>query len=191
VGLDELRKGMLEKAREEARALAREAEAEASSLTNKAKEQRSEILANAKREAKELIDAERNEAIANAHLEAKRELAKAKGELVDSVEKKVWSELLKVRSKKSSYSKLLHKLIDQGKRMLEGGTPIVYVRAEDRKLLKDLKGARLADKSIDCSGGAIITSADGRVRIDNTLEALFEEKQDAMRIEIRNAVLKK
>ncbi len=131
------------------------------------------------------------EAIANAHLEAKRELAKAKGELVDSVEKQVWAELLKVRKNKDAYAKLLHKLISTGAKALGSGDAIVYVRAEDRSLVGDLKDAKLARESVVCSGGAIITSADGRVRIDNTLEALLEEKRDAMRIEIRGALLKK
>ena len=188
--MDELRKGLLDKARDEARAIAREAEGEASSLLRTANEHGNGILEAARLEAKELAKAERNEAIANAHLEAKRELAKAKGALVDSVERLVWAELLRASKGKVAYAKLLHKLIDGGRKALGGDEAIAHVRAEDRKLVGELKGVKLAREDIDCSGGAVVTSADGRVRIDNTFEALFEEKQDAMRIEIRNAVLK-
>jgi len=211
MGLEELRKGVLEKAQEEARALAHEADAEAAGLMAKAEGQRKELLDAASREAKEMVEAERGEAIANAHLEAKRELAKAKEELVASVEEQIWKELLAVRKNKKEYAALLHKLIEKGRKALQdesGGEVLAYLNSEDKKLVGELKasippkrndapfpegkwGVKLAREAIECAGGAVVTSADGRVRIDNTLEAIFAEKRDAMRIEIQKAVLEK
>jgi V/A-type H+-transporting ATPase subunit E len=192
MGLEELRKGVLDKAQEEARAQARDADAEAAGLMAKAEAQRKELLDAASREAKEMVEAERGEAIANAHLEAKRELAKAKEELVASVEERVWKELLAVRKNKKEYAALLHKLIEKGRKALQeesAGEVLAYLNADDKKLVLEIKGVKLARETIECAGGAVVTSADGRVRIDNTLEALFAEKRDAMRIEIQKAVL--
>ena len=189
MGLDELRKGVLDRAREEARAVAKEAEAEASAMLEKAREQRRELMEAARREARELVEAERSEAVANARLEAKRELAKAREELVASVERQVWKELLKARRGRRKYAKLLHSLIEGGRKALGGGGALVYVNAQDRKLVGELRDAKLAREHLQCSGGAVVTSEDGRVRIDNTLEALFAEKADRMRIEIQKAVL--
>ncbi|VVC04633.1 V-type ATP synthase subunit E [Candidatus Burarchaeum australiense] len=193
MGLDELRKGVLEKARDEARTVEKSADAEASSLVSKAEAQRKEILEAAKREAASLVQTERDEAVANAHLETKREMAKAREELVASIETDVWEELLKARKDKKAYAELLHSLIAKGRKLLadEGPEVVVYARAEDAKLLGELKGAKLAREPIECSGGVVITSADGRVRVDNTFEALFAEKRDELRIEIQHAVLKK
>ena len=195
MGLEELRKGVLDKAQEEARALARETEAEAGALMQKAEAQRKELLDAAGHEAREMVESEKGEAIANANLEAKRELAKAREELVASVEEQAWKELLSVRKNKKEYAALLHKLIDKGRKALHdesaGGDVLAYVNAEDAKLVGELKGAKLAGDAIECAGGAVVTSADGRVRIDNTLEAIFAEKRDAMRIAIQKEILAK
>src|SRR3989338_6980541 len=175
MGLEELRKGVLDKAQEEARALARETEAEAGALMQKAEAQRKELLEAAGHEAREMVESEKGEAIANANLEAKRELAKAREELVASVEEQAWKELLSVRKNKKEYAALLHKLIDKGRKALHdesaGGDVLAYVNAEDAKLVGELKGAKLAGDAIECAGGAVVTSADGRVRIDNTPSA--------------------
>jgi len=189
VGLDELIKGVVDKAREEARAVAKDAEAEAGKMTEKARAQRKEIMDAARREAKEMAEAEHSEAVANARLEAKRERSKAREELVASVEKQVWKELLDARKSKTRYTALLHSLISKGVKALGTSDAVVYVNSQDHKLVGEVKGATVAREPIECAGGVVITSADGSVRVDSTFEALFAEKTDQARIEIQKAVL--
>jgi len=68
---------------------------------------------------------------------------------------------------------------------------VVYVNSEDSKLAKKMKGVKLAGSAIECAGGAIVTTQDGRIRIDNTFEANFEERKDEMRKHIFDLLFKK
>ena len=188
MGLDELREGILEKAREKAREVAKAQDREMSKILAEAEAHRKQLLEKGRAEAKQLAEEERHEAIANAHLEAKRERANARDEFVVDVEAEVRREFLR-EARGKHYEEHLKKLVEKAHREL-GGEVVVHLAKEDRKLLGEMKGVRVAEKPLDAEGGALIVSADGRVSMNATLEALFEERRDRVRQEIQKALLK-
>jgi vacuolar-type H+-ATPase subunit E/Vma4 len=188
MGLDELREGILEKAREKARDVSKAQDRELAKLLADAEAQRKQLLEKGRAEAKQLSAEERREAVANAHLEAKREMAKARDEYVVNVEADVRSEFLK-EARGKQYPENLRKLVEKARREL-GGEVTVHLAKEDRKLLGEMKGVHVAEKPLDVEGGALIVSADGRVSVNATLEALFEERRDRVRQEINKTLLK-
>lgn len=186
MGLDELREGILEKARQGARTVARDEHDEATRILSDAEAQRKKLLDGARAEASRISAEESREMVANARLEAKRELAKARDDLVAGVEADVKAEFFKA-ARGRDYEKLLRKLVESARRDI-GTDVVVHAAKQDAKLLQGMKGVRVAEKPHECEGGALVVSEDGRVRIDATLEALFQERRDRVRQEISRAV---
>ena len=186
MGLEELREGILEKARADARRLESEAKAEAELVLSDARGQVKQILEKARGEAGQMVEAERSEAVANAHLENKREMAKARDELLSKAVKDVWHDFVK-RARHSDYDKLLHKLVREGVKEV-GGDAVVITNKGDARLVE---GFNFSKQHGEFEGGAIITSEDGRIRVDSTLEALFAQAEDDVRVELYHELFKK
>jgi vacuolar-type H+-ATPase subunit E/Vma4 len=58
---------------------------------------------------------------------------------------------------------------------------VVFVRDEDRPLVQ---GYRLAKLPSEFSGGAIIETSDGKIRVNKTLEEVFSQKKSEIRKQI-------
>jgi len=116
-------------------------------------------------------------------------LSEAKEENSAKVLDDIWKRLVQTREGKM-YEEILKRMIEEGVNGI-GARALVYVNSEDMKLAKKLKGVKVADSAIDCAGGAIVTTPNGRIRIDNTFEANFEERKDEMRKSIFDLLFKK
>ena len=64
-------------------------------------------------------------------------------------------------------------LIEEGMKALGIKEALISVRKQDAPIAKKYGKVR----EIDCIGGAIIASPDGRMRIDSTFEALIEKRR--------------
>ncbi len=181
--LDELREEILEKAKKDTYEILKEADSEAKKLLLEAKSESDGLVDKAREEAGKVIEREKSERLSAARLEAKMILADAREEMIKAVEDEVWSRLEKIH-KSRDYEKLLEKWILEGVSAI-GGEAIVYANKQDSKLVKKIvegmRGAAAANDSIDCAGGVLVTSGDGRVRVDATFSALFEEHNEFMR----------
>jgi len=189
LGIEELKKEIIAKANENARRIDEEAENEARSLLNEAKRRGEEIMKQAREEAGRTLEKEDNERMSSLRLRMKGILSEAKEENSSKVLGDVWKMLIQTRDRKA-YEKILERMIEEGVRGI-GSDAVVYVNSEDRKLARKMKGFKLADSAIECAGGAIVTTPDGRIRIDNTFEANFEERKDEMRKHIFDLLFKK
>jgi len=158
-------------------------------LLNEAKKKREEIVKQAKEEVDKTLAKEKNERLSSLRLRMKGILSEAKEESSSEVLDDIWKMLVQIRKGKM-YEKILKSMIEEGVNGIGAGA-LVYVNSEDRELAKKLKGVKIADSAIDCAGGAIVTASDGRIRIDNTFEANFEERKDGMRKEVFDLLFKK
>jgi len=77
------------------------------------------------------------------------------------------------------YSKFLTQRVKEGLEELSVSNPVVHVCKGDKKFLKGIK-AKVAE-DLSGMGGAVIESADGTVRVDCSLETLFEDKRELLR----------
>lgn len=190
--LDALREEILEKAKKESYEVLREADSEAKKILLNAKNEREQAVAKAREEAEKVIEREKSERLSAARLEAKMILAEAREEAIKAVEDEVWNKMEKLR-KGRDYAKLMEKWIREGANAI-GGEAIVYSNKGDAKLVKkiveEIRGASAASEPIDCAGGVLVTSKDGRVRADATFSALFEENEEFMRRTAYNELFK-
>ena len=184
MGLDKLKSEILEKSRSESQQLVHEAHAEAKRLLDDADERRQLDVVTAKKDAQEVVARERTERLSQARLQAKMLKADAVEELLGKVDDEVWKELGRL-PKSKEYPEYFEKLLLEGVKEI-GEKALVHVCERDEALAKKVLakhdvGAKLAPKPLECMGGVLVTSPDGRVRADNTLEARFNELKDERR----------
>lgn len=186
MGIEKLTTSLREEAQREAQAIIRDAESSVERMVSESNAKRVVLLKHAEEEARLLIDEERKERVAWARLEAKRILTEAKEDMIREVLNDFFALLKSVR-KQPSYKEFLRKIVSKATEELkaQAGDVIVYCTKEDKALLPDTKAKVVP--TLDSFGGAIVESADGAIRVDLTLESLFENKRD----ELRSLIYKK
>ena len=166
--------------------LKRKSDLEAAKLSEAEKEEIAKIREEAKGQIRKIMDEAREDAktisekermrISAANLTAKRIVQDAKYELVKKVLEELGKEIGK-EAKGQEYEKLLEKLIKEAKKGIDGEC-VLHVREKDFATAK--KFGEVAKKPIETSGGVKAVSADGRITIDNTFEALLDEKKEML-----------
>lgn len=154
------------------------AEAEKVKLLHEAEAERQRILDSAKDTVKKVIEAERSERLTSAQLKAKRLLSETREVIVNEAIIEIWKHFKEIRES-ANYKDLLEKLAKSGLKDL-GSSAKIYANESDHKLLKSF-AKNLADEPIHCAGGAIIASSDDKIRINSTLEEIFEQKREEIR----------
>lgn len=158
------RKNRLDAAKAEAADLVKKAEIEADVLLEQAKNR-------AQDEAKSL-----QSRLSAARLEGKKILAEAKDALVAYELASARKSVLSFVSDKR-YPSWLKKSVEAGLNQMGKGAK-VRVRKKDLPLLK--KWGMDAEET-DCAGGCIVTSPDGRIRVNATLDSVFESRIETLR----------
>jgi vacuolar-type H+-ATPase subunit E/Vma4 len=178
LGLSQLKNELIGDAKSEAKKIAQETEKEKKEILKEADKQKQGVLEQAAEEANAMVEDEKREQYAAIQLKAKRLVSEAKENTVNQNMDKVWKEFAKA-GKEANYASLMQKLIRQGLESL-GEQAVVQVNSKDKSLAG--KYAKNVSKTAaDISGGAIISSADGRIVINNSLEALFDEHKEEIR----------
>jgi vacuolar-type H+-ATPase subunit E/Vma4 len=168
---------ILNKARSEAARIESDAEEKGAKILAEAKDKRKDALERAKNEAEAVAANEKNEKIAAAHLEAKRIVSHAKeGAIAASLSEVLEGTKL---SREKDYKQLLKELIAQGVAEI-GKDAIVKTNKGDQKLAHSL-GFKVDEDAVDCIGGAVISSPDGKVVFNNTFEAKFLLSKERLR----------
>ena len=132
-----------------------------------------------------MVAAEKNERISAAKLKAKKIVSDATNKTIDFAMEKIWLEFVKLPSK-DEYETILKSLITSAEKEL--GSGVVHVNANDFRLAKKIS-KNVSEKPADISGGAIITSKNGKILIDNSLESIFDSKRDDVRKIIFSEIL--
>ena len=99
---------------------------------------------------------------------------------------------LKEFAKSTAYKDFLSKMVKDGVAKI-GASSVVEVNAADKKLLGTTKSSEylISALPIDCIGGAIISSKDGKRRVDNTIESIFGERKEDLRLKLSEQVFGK
>src|SRR3989344_5872385 len=129
--LENVKKGLMNEAKAEAKTIRENAEKDSAAALASANEKAKSMAAVARQRASELVEAERNERISAAKLKATKILSDARNRVVDGTSQQVWSEFVKVRET-SQYEKMLKGLVGQAEKEL-GEKSIVYVNESDMK----------------------------------------------------------
>lgn len=181
MGLEEIVKRIDEDAAQQSSKIVAEAEAESSKMIAEAKSKAESITASAKSKAEKEAKDERMRSIASAHLAAKRDLLQAREDVLRRYEAQIMDSVDEF-VKSDDYSKFLLKAIADGVSKI-GKDGVIQVNSKDRALLKGKKlDGKVSSDSIECRGGAIVTSPDGRRRVDNTIESYLRDRSDRVRL---------
>lgn len=176
--LERVSKAILERARKEAEAILENARKEAEEIINKAKLKRkkeyekesSKVIGAAKRKARAII--------VQAILRTRKKIAKTKYDIIKNIveeAKKVLGE------RKFDVEKSLRNLLLETIHTIPSEKILIHVNPNDVKVIKKIVEKEnlrnrvekiLADKSI--SGGVVVSSVDGKFRVDNSYEARLE-----------------
>lgn len=175
MALENLRKSLVQEAEVQARKLIDEARKRAEKVTDEAMEKAAKARKESREKADALAEAESNERISSAELKGKRLIAEAMDRKMQEAMEKVWQEFAKT-PKSGGYEKILRTLISDAEKEL-GAKSVVHVNAQDAKLARKIS-KNVAAKPADMTGGAVVTTADGRISIDNSLESIFEQRRE-------------
>jgi len=181
MGFEELAHELEKHSEAEGRKIVGAAEKAAEKSVEAANEKAAESLRAAKKEAAEFAEQESAERLTSAKLEAKKIVDEARDDSVEEALAQVWVQFKSDSLKKPAYSALFSRLLKEGMSELGRSEAVAYVRDEDRQLVSGMKIARVPS---EYSGGLILESADGKVRVNKTLEEEFACKREALRKEI-------
>jgi len=149
------------------------------------------------RSAKSQADAERNRRISQAKQQARLLYLAEKNKVVRDVLNDLRSKLVRFAQDDPSYSQFLLKSIARGLEAMPSGAVRIALSERDCTRFKGTKmfeealaatrtprKAVLSDKPIARTGGATVTSEDGKIRADCTLEARLELMEPQLLAEI-------
>jgi vacuolar-type H+-ATPase subunit E/Vma4 len=176
--ISRLTSGILEEARAEAKAITGEAMDGKRKLLAEEKRKASLLLEGAESEAGRFVAAQERERIAWAKLEAKKLSGEAREAIVREAMDGLYKEFASFR-KSGKYPAFLKARVADALEELSVPNPAVHVCKGDSTILGSV-GAQVVE-DLPGMGGAIVESKDGSVRVDYTLETLFEEKREFLR----------
>ena len=117
----------------------------------------------------------RNKALLVVQESAEKVLEKAKEKIANT-------------ERNSDYSNLISKLLAEATSALGTSEVIVYTNSKDKDVVQSavssISGAELSSDLIDCMGGVKVTSKDGSMSFDNTMDARIELLKPLIRKDI-------
>ena len=141
------------------------------------------IINDGKKEADKL----EKQIIGSSDLEARNKQLLLVEESVNKVFDKALEEIRNVE-KDTQYSNMILNMITEGTKILGTSDVLIYTNSQDRDIVQQtlsaFSGAELATDPIECLGGVKISSKDGTMTFDNTIDARVERMKPLIRKEI-------
>ena len=174
-----------------------DAKAEAAVILSDARKQAARIVSQAKADAAEIERSEAERAKKDAErilrssslgkIEAELARSLIEMELYTQVAKKVREKLGAQYREKKAYERYVRKAVEKGRDFV-GDDYEICANKRDSAVAR--KYGALAKDGIDCDGGIIVASADGRIRADSTFDAVFSEREQEVISEARRMMKK-
>jgi V/A-type H+/Na+-transporting ATPase subunit E len=181
MGIEKLKGSLLAEAQEDANKILASAHVQAKIIADEEHAKCSVISKEAEADVERLVVEQRNERLAWARLESRRILAEAREDAIKGVIDDFFGQLKGTR-KSQQYRKFMASAVAKAAKELGAGVTVHIVKG-DKSLLPALKDAKVID-DLKGLGGAIIESADGKFRIDLTLESLLDSRRDDVRKQV-------
>jgi vacuolar-type H+-ATPase subunit E/Vma4 len=184
---ENLLKSVEESAQEKERELREKAQSAVQLISEDTKNQSAAIQQSLLAEAKKAATIEKNKRIYLTKGENKENLIKTKEAIFSTAFGDAEQRLSHVR-KDPKYPDILKNLTREAVGALGGETFRIHIDKRDEKLIKKilselhLSGEVIAD--LQCSGGLVVTTQNGSVKISNTLESRLERVKEQKKLEI-------
>ena len=146
-------------------------------------EEYEKIISDGKKEADKI----EKQIVGSADLQARNKALLIVQESADKVLEKA-KEKISNMDRNSEYSSLITKLLTEATSALDTSDVIVYTNSKDKDVVQsavsNISGAELSNDLIDCMGGVKVTSKDGSMSFDNTIDARIELLKPLIRKDI-------
>ena len=146
-------------------------------------EEYEKIIADGKKEADKI----EKQIIGSADLQSRNKTLLIVQESTDKVLEKA-KEKISNMDRNSEYSSLIAKLLTEATSALDTSDVIVFTNSKDKDVVQsavsNISGAELSNDTIDCMGGVKVTSKDGSMSFDNTIDARIELLKPLIRKDI-------
>ena len=146
-------------------------------------EEYEKIISDGKKEADKI----EKQIVGSADLEARNKSLLIVQESTDKVLEKAKAKIVNME-RNSEYSNLITKLLTEATSALNTSDVIVHTNSKDKDVVQsaisNISGAELSNDSIDCMGGVKVTSKDGSMSFDNTIDAKIELLKPLIRKDI-------
>ena len=146
-------------------------------------EEYEKIIADGKKEADKI----EKQIIGSADLQSRNKTLLIVQESTDKVLEKA-KEKISNMDRNSEYSSLITKLLTEATSALDTSDVIVFTNSKDKDVVQsavsNISGAELSNDTIDCMGGVKVTSKDGSMSFDNTIDARIELLKPLIRKDI-------
>ena len=146
-------------------------------------EEYEKIISDGKKEADKI----EKQIVGSADLEARNKSLLIVQESADKVLEKA-KEKISNMDRNSEYSTLITKLLTEATSALDTSDVIVFTNSKDKDIVQsavsNISGAELSNDLIDCMGGVKVTSKDGSMSFDNTIDARIELLKPLIRKDI-------
>ena len=146
-------------------------------------EEYEKIISDGKKEADKI----EKQIVGSADLQSRNKSLLIVQESTDKVLEKA-KEKISNMDRNSEYSSLITKLLTEATSALDTSDVIVFTNSKDKDVVQsavsNISGAELSNDLIDCMGGVKVTSKDGSMSFDNTLDARIELLKPLIRKDI-------
>ena len=146
-------------------------------------EEYEKIISDGKKEADKI----EKQIVGSADLEARNKSLLIVQESTEKVLEKAKEKIANME-RNSEYSSLITKLLTEATSALNTSDVIVYTNSKDKDVVQsavsNISGAELSNDLIDCMGGVKVTSKDGSMSFDNTIDARIELLKPLIRKDI-------
>jgi V/A-type H+-transporting ATPase subunit E len=185
--LEEILERILKDTEREEQAIISRGQDEANAILEEARNRSEQIKSDYQARAQEDAEREKRQKISSATLEGRSYLEQQREVIEDSYLDALKSRLVEIR-KTDQYLDFIQREIEKARKVL-GRDSIIYVDATDSERLrgKGYNALSISDK-IDQLGGAVVTSADGKMIISLTLSEILRKRNDAIRKIVRDYI---
>lgn len=195
MGVEELRREILEEAERKVSEIIAEARAEAERIIAEAERKAGGIKSARESEVRRRMEEKLRSELSLARIEGKKLLVNTRWELVDEVFKKAWDRLLEFRKSDRYFDEFLPRMIVYGASSMGVEEVKLHLNREDTKRVKGIIGrlarnvARhsgksiklsISDKPINIRGGVLISDLDERVYFNASFDALFNRAREEL-----------
>ena len=146
-------------------------------------EEYEKIMSDGKKEADKIA----KQIVGSADLATRNNALLLVQESADKVLEKA-KEKIQNMDRNSEYSSLITKLLTEATEALNTSEVIVFTNSKDKEVVQSavssLSGAEMSNDTIDCMGGVKVTSKDGSMSFDNTIDARIELLKPLIRKDI-------
>lgn len=137
-----------------------------------------------KEEGNKRITIMRNIHLSEARRIARRIILSAKEELIDECFSQAKEQLKSMTGEE--YKNVIVQLINESLPLIGESGSVALTREEDKTILSSFPKLTVKPNLTPGLGGVILESADGKVVVDNTFDAILERRKENIRTEVAN-----